>query len=335
MEKPKHITGYTTEKINRDTELYPTKGRLKTKPSGNLLSFSIEKKNKDEKPFKCKYIDYKDFIKQKYGNFTDHVLMMEDGDDFDRLLAKVYNGDILYSYSYSYSKLKERFGGLGNRDEYDEDWDGGSFVIWNYNCIEEDEQDKGKQNQQQENQKQQPLNEVKENLRGGKSQGNSHTILQGQQQNQQPKNQEQKNRKQMISITNQIKTLNTQIQEAINKTQDSQIKNSITEKTRLIGENVDSLISILTGIQSNYILPNIIQDLKIPDEKKKLILGQQLYPKIHEIEPKLSLTIILEITRMILELDNEEILETINNDVLLKEKIDEGKNLISLYQDEI
>ena len=59
-----------------------------------------------------------------------------------------------------------------------------------------------------------------------------------------------------------------------------------------------------------------------------MILGQQLYPKIHEIEPKLSLTIILEITRMILELDNEEILETINNDVLLKEKIDEAKNVL-------
>ena len=59
-----------------------------------------------------------------------------------------------------------------------------------------------------------------------------------------------------------------------------------------------------------------------------MILGQQLYPKIHEIEPKLSLTIILEITRMIIELDNEEILETINNDVLLEEKLEEAKNVL-------
>lgn len=325
-EKPRYITGYTTEKIDKNKELKLQTGRIKnTKPSGNLLSFSIKKKKEeDEKPFKCKYIDYKDFIKKKSGNFTDHVLMMEDGYDFDRLLAKVYNEDTLYLYSYS--KLKERFGGLGNWDEYDEEWDGGSFVIWNYNCIADDEQDKGKQNQDE-----QPLNGVQENLRGGKSQGNLHTIPQGQQQNQQPENQEQKNSKQMKNITNQIKTLNTQIQKAINKTQDNQIKNSITENTRLIAENVDKLISILTRIQSKYILPNIIQDPKIPDEEKKLILGQELYPTIHEIQPKLS----SKITQMILALDNSEILPLIDNIVLLRKKIDEAKKLISLYQDEI
>ena len=135
----------------------------------------------------------------------------------------------------------------------------------------------------------------------------------------------------MRTITTQIKTLNTQIQEAINKTQDSQIKNSITEKTRLIAENVDKLISILTGIQSKYILPNIIQDPKIPDEEKKLILGRQLYPKIAALEPDLS----SKITQMILELDIEEILLRINNKHLLEKEIDEAKNLISLYQDEI
>ena len=313
MEKPEYITGYTTEKIDRNKELKLQRGTIKnTKPSGNLLSFSIEKKNEeDEKPFKCKYIDYKEFIKKKSGNYTDHVLMMDDGYDFDRLLAKVYNDDILYLNS----KLEERFGGLGNWDEYDEEWDGGSFVIWNYNCIVDDEQDKGKQNQQQ-NRKQQPLNEVQENLRGGKSQGNLH--------NQQ---QEQKNTKQMRNIANKIKNLNIQIQEAINKTQDSQIKNSITEKTRLIGENVGSLISILTRIQSKYMLPNIIQDPKIPDEKKKLILRQQLYSKIAAIEPDLS----SKITGMILELDNNEILKTINNDDLLKEKIKEAKRILTEY----
>ena len=259
MENPGYITGYTTEEINRDTELHPTKGNLQTKPSGNLLSFSLKEKNeKDEKLFKCKYIDYKDLLKNRNRNFKDRVLMMNDIDDFHGLLANVYYDNILILNS----EIGKQFGGLGNRDEDDTNWKNGSFVIWNYNCIVDDEQDKGKQNQDE-----QRLNEVQENLRSGKGPGNLHTILQGQQQNQQPKNQEQKNRKQMRTITNQIKILNTQIQEAINKTQDSQIKNSITEKTRLIGENVDSLISILTGIQSKYILPNIIQDPKIPDEK--------------------------------------------------------------------
>ena len=42
------------------------------------------------------------------------------------------------------------------------------------------------------------------------------------------------------------------------------------------------------------------------------------------VKPDLSSKII----GMILELDNEEILETINNDVLLKEKIDEAKNVL-------
>lgn len=233
MEKPRYITGYTTEEINRDTELNLLKITMRdTKASGILLSFSLKKKNeKDEKSFKCKYIDYKDLLKNRNRNFKDRVLMMNDIDDFHGLLANVYYDNILILNS----EIGKQFGGLGNRDEDDTNWENGSFVIWNYDCIVDDEQDKGKQNQQQ---------------------------------NQQPKNQEQKNNKQMRTITTQIKTLNTQIQEAINKTQDSQIKNSITEKTRLIAENVDKLISILTGIQSKYILPNIIQDPKIPDEEK-------------------------------------------------------------------
>ena len=239
--------------------------------------------------------------------------MMNDINDFDGLLANVYYDNILILNS----EIGKQFGGLGNRDEDDTNWDGGSFVVWNYNCIVDDEQDKGKQNRKQ------PLNEVQENLRGGKGPGNLHTILQGQQQNQQPKNQEQKNNKQMRTITNQIKILNTQIQEAINQFQDSQIKNSITENTRLIAENVDKLISILARIQTKYILPNIIQDPKIPEEEKKLILGQQLYPKIAALEPDLS----SKITGMILELDIEEILETINNDVLLRKKLMMQKNL--------
>ena len=164
MANPQYITGYTTEKIDRNTKLQFHKINMRdTKPSGILLSFSIKEKNeKNEKPFNCKYIDYKDFIEQKYGNFTDHVLMMENGYDFGKLLANVYNDDI----SYLNSNLKKQFGGLGNKDEEDEEWDRGSFVIWNYDCI---------------------VNKVQENVRGGKSQGNLHTILQGQQQNQEQK----------------------------------------------------------------------------------------------------------------------------------------------------
>lgn len=62
-----------------------------------------------------------------------------------------------------------------------------------------------------------------------------------------------------------------------------------------------------------------------------MILGRQLYPKIAALEPDLS----SKITQMILELDIEEILLRINNKHLLEKEIDEAKNLISLYQDEI
>ena len=55
-----------------------------------------------------------------------------------------------------------------------------------------------------------------------------------------------------------------------------------------------------------------------------MILGQQLYPKIAALEPDLSSKII----GMILELDNNEILETINNDDLLKEKIKDAKDFL-------
>tara|TARA_E500000178_G_scaffold346114_1_gene397227 strand:+ start:784 stop:1899 length:1116 start_codon:yes stop_codon:yes gene_type:complete len=367
MEKPEYITGYTntdSKEIDKKKDLEVMNNPYFTKPLGDLLWCSLEEtgwidfiKNgsfpKDGSfPIRkymikvtCKYIDYENLKKNKNGIFKDHVLMMKNTEELNDFMktfpdysytSTIYSGRKLINYT----KLKNEFGGIGCRD-YIESWSIASFAIWNYDCIVDDEQDKGKQNQQQQNRKQQPLNEVQENLRGDKGQGNLHTILQGQQQNQQPQNQEQKNSKQMRNITDKIKNLNTQIQEAINKTQDSQIKNSITEKTGLIGENVDSLISILTRIQNKYISQSEIIQLSqseniqlsqiLKEDYNKLQLAKKLYPKIHKIEPKLSVTVMLEITRMILELDNDDILEIINNHDLLKEKIKEGKQVLTEY----
>ena len=45
MEKPRYITGYTTEEINRNTKLKLQKITMRdTKASGILLSFSLKKK---------------------------------------------------------------------------------------------------------------------------------------------------------------------------------------------------------------------------------------------------------------------------------------------------
>ena len=122
----------------------------------------------------------------------------------------------------------------------------------------------------------------------------------------------------------------------------------------MIGENLDSLISILTRIQSKYISQSELIQLSqseniqfsqseliqlsqsenmqlsemLKTDDDKLQLAKKLYPKIHEIEPKLSVTVILQITKMILELDNEEILDIIKND-LLKEKIEESKKVLT------
>ena len=135
----------------------------------------------------------------------------------------------------------------------------------------------------------------------------------------------------MRSITNQIKNLNTQIQEAINQFQDGQIKNSITEKTKLIDKNVNELISILTWIQNKYISQS--ENIQLSEMKTydKLQLENKIYSKIQKIEPELSETVISKITNMILDLGNEEISQLINNNESLKERIDEGKTVLEAY----
>lgn len=279
-----------------------------------------------------------------------------------------------------YTKLQTIFGGIGCKD-YIESWDISSFAIWNYDCIVKEEliqENQQKSLNQQQNQKKtlnqqtiyKKIQQIEKNVDPRLigmiieyCNNDENTILQlindrdeltqkikeckyileqyPQQKNQQ-KNQDQKNSEQMINITNQIKTLNTQIQEAINKTQDSQIKNSITENTRLINEKVDKLISILTRSQNKYISQSELIQLSksenmqlfkiLNTDDDKLQLAKKLYSKIRKREPKLNVTVILQITKMILELDNAEILQILKNDNLLEEKIDEAKKVLRQVQ---
>lgn len=325
----------------------------------------------------CKCIDYENLKKERNGNFRDYVLMMKDTKELNDFMvtfpdysytSTIYPGRKLINYT----KLQTIFGGIGCRD-YIESWDIPSFAIWNYHCIVEEELIQNNQQKslnQQQNQKKtlnqqmiyQKIKQIEKNvdqriikmnieycnndedqilqLINDREQLNQ-KIKEGKyslEQSNQQKNQDQKNSKQMRSITNQIKTLNTQIQEAINKTQDSQIKNSIREKTILVREKVNELISILTRIQNKYISQSEIIQLSqsenmqlsqiLNTDDDKLQLAKKLYPKIHEIEPKLNVTIILEITRMILELDNKEILRLIDNKKDLEETLEEAKNVL-------
>lgn len=61
-------------------------------------------------------------------------------------------------------------------------------------------------------------------------------------------------------------------------------------------------------------------------EERRQFLGQKLYPKIE----KFSARYVAKITGMILEMDDEEILELLNNELLLKKRVEEGYNLLKL-----
>ncbi|KAI9761771.1 MAG: Fructose-1,6-bisphosphatase [Chaenotheca gracillima] len=63
-----------------------------------------------------------------------------------------------------------------------------------------------------------------------------------------------------------------------------------------------------------------------PPAQQKQLLGEALYPKIHQHEPKLA----GKITGMLLEMDNQELLGLIEDDGALRAKVDEA---LSVYDD--
>ena len=93
--------------------------------------------------------------------------------------------------------------------------------------------------------------------------------------------------------------------------------------------------SKLSSKIAKIVLEQVLEDTNIPHNKKKLIFKEQLLPKIKEIEPEIEPELSSEITKMILKLDNNEILQLIDNKKALKERIDETKHILREFGYEI
>ncbi|KAF4555008.1 RNA recognition motif-containing protein 5 [Elsinoe fawcettii] len=64
-----------------------------------------------------------------------------------------------------------------------------------------------------------------------------------------------------------------------------------------------------------------------PPQQQKQMLGEILYPKIHEQQPELA----GKITGMLLEMDNQELLSLTSDDNALRNKVDEALNVYNEY----
>ncbi|KAF1350662.1 hypothetical protein BDV97DRAFT_376373 [Delphinella strobiligena] len=64
-----------------------------------------------------------------------------------------------------------------------------------------------------------------------------------------------------------------------------------------------------------------------PPAQQKQMLGEALYPKIHEQQPELA----GKITGMLLEMDNAELLELTNDEAALRNKVDEAMRVYNEY----
>lgn len=64
-----------------------------------------------------------------------------------------------------------------------------------------------------------------------------------------------------------------------------------------------------------------------PPQQQKQMLGEALYPKIHEQQPELA----GKITGMLLEMDNQELIALTSDDNALRAKVDEAMNVYNEY----
>ncbi|KAG9873564.1 hypothetical protein KCU98_g22964, partial [Aureobasidium melanogenum] len=64
-----------------------------------------------------------------------------------------------------------------------------------------------------------------------------------------------------------------------------------------------------------------------PPAQQKQMLGEALYPKIHEQQPELA----GKITGMLLEMDNAELLDLTTDDAALRNKVDEAMRVYNDY----
>jgi polyadenylate-binding protein len=64
-----------------------------------------------------------------------------------------------------------------------------------------------------------------------------------------------------------------------------------------------------------------------PSAQQKQMLGEALYPKIHEQQPELA----GKITGMLLEMDNAELLNLTSDDAALRAKVEEAMSVYDEY----
>ncbi|KAL9108697.1 MAG: hypothetical protein Q9187_008258 [Circinaria calcarea] len=74
-------------------------------------------------------------------------------------------------------------------------------------------------------------------------------------------------------------------------------------------------------------LPNLEALTSAPPHQQKQLLGEALYPKIQNLQPKLA----GKITGMLLEMDNSELFGLIDDDDKLREKVDEALTVYDEY----
>ncbi|KAF3903973.1 Nucleolin [Arthrobotrys entomopaga] len=74
-------------------------------------------------------------------------------------------------------------------------------------------------------------------------------------------------------------------------------------------------------------LTNLSNLNSLPPQQQKQVLGEALYPRIHAINPQLA----GKITGMLLEMDNAELLNLINDDAALRNKVDEALSVYDEY----
>ncbi|KAK6339029.1 Protein phosphatase PP2A regulatory subunit B [Orbilia brochopaga] len=65
----------------------------------------------------------------------------------------------------------------------------------------------------------------------------------------------------------------------------------------------------------------------LPPQQQKQVLGEELYPRIHAINPQLA----GKITGMLLEMDNGELINLIKDDAALRSKVDEALSVYDEY----
>jgi len=64
-----------------------------------------------------------------------------------------------------------------------------------------------------------------------------------------------------------------------------------------------------------------------PAGQQKQMLGEALYPKIHELQPELA----GKITGMLLEMDNSELINLTSDESALRAKVDEAMSVYDEY----